>query len=319
MKHCVMGLVSLLLVGSLTGCGAVQVRDRAYVQSITLSAKESASEVALHLFTEPEASAQAYGDTISAALEQAQVQLGKFLFMGHLELLALENTSFLEKLSALRETHQLSPSCKVLLHLDEEDGLADADTELLLQMLQQEEAAGSLPETDLLAILMELAEEPKTALLPTLTTQGFGLAVCRPAEDPSLLSADSVAGLCWMRGKNLPKRLSVATEQGTVDCVLSSSAAKFTAVVAKDGTAAVTLQIQLTAEDAMSEETEAQLRKQIQRQCQSAWEETVFQLHADVFSLGALLNSQCHSYAVQTDWATICETATFSCQISIRS
>ena len=59
MKHCVMGLVSLLLVGSLTGCGAVQVRDRAYVQSITLSAKESASEVALHLFTEPEASAQA--------------------------------------------------------------------------------------------------------------------------------------------------------------------------------------------------------------------------------------------------------------------
>ena len=55
MKHCVMGLVSLLLVGSLTGCGAVQVRDRAYVQSITLSAKESASEVALHLFTEPEA------------------------------------------------------------------------------------------------------------------------------------------------------------------------------------------------------------------------------------------------------------------------
>ncbi|MFR7471430.1 MAG: Ger(x)C family spore germination C-terminal domain-containing protein [Ruminococcus sp.] len=122
-----------------------------------------------------------------------------------------------------------------------------------------------------------------------------------------------------MRGKNLPKRLSVATEQGTVDCVFSSSAAKFTAVVAEDGTAAVTLQIQLTAEDAMSEETEAQLRKQIQRQCQSAWEETVFQLHADVFSLGALLNSQCHPYAVQTDWATICETATFSCQISIRS
>lgn len=318
MKHCVMGLVSLLLVGSLTGCGAVQVRDRAYVQSITLSAKESASEVALHLLQNRKHrhkhmatpfllrwSRHRYSLENPCSWGIWNCSLWKTLPFGKVVSIA-GNASAFSFLQGVVASGRRRRACRCRY------GIAFADATARRSCRQ---SAGNRFACHLNGACRGTENCPAAHAY----CAGFGLAVCRPAEDPSLLSADSVAGLCWMRGKNLPKRLSVATEQGTVDCVLSSSAAKFTAVVAEDGTAAVTLQIQLTAEDAMSEETEAQLRKQIQRQCQSAWEETVFQLHADVFSLGALLNSQCHSYAVQTDWATICETATFSCQISIRS
>ena len=157
-------LLSLLLCLSLccSGCSATQVKDRLYLQSLELSNYRYPT-VQLHAFQSEEADCSGSGSTLSAALESAEIPAGKSLFLGHLELLALQEPKFLQQLPDVMQTYRLSSGCKLLYTTR---SLAEVNTETLLESLKQEEQNGRIPETDLLSILKERCNSSGTALLP---------------------------------------------------------------------------------------------------------------------------------------------------------
>ena len=144
-------LLSLLLCLSLccSGCSATQVKDRLYLQSLELSNYRYPT-VQLHAFQSEEADCSGSGSTLSAALESAEIPAGKSLFLGHLELLALQEPKFLQQLPDLLQQYRLSSGCKLLYTTR---SLAEVNTETLLESLKQEEQNGRMPKTDLLSIL----------------------------------------------------------------------------------------------------------------------------------------------------------------------
>ena len=93
-----------------TGCAATQVRDRAYLQAIELRSPDTPT-VLLHDFHESKAIAYGKGSSVSQAVANAAVPVGKTLFLGHLELIAYENPAFGEQLDDLMQQYRLSPAC----------------------------------------------------------------------------------------------------------------------------------------------------------------------------------------------------------------
>ena len=136
-----------------TGCAATQVRDRAYLQAIELRSPDTPT-VLLHDFHESKAIAYGKGSSVSQAVANAAVPVGKTLFLGHLELIAYENPAFGEQLDDLMQQYRLSPACKVACS-DDGITLAQEDTTKTVEQLRQAEHAGQLPETDLFTILRE--------------------------------------------------------------------------------------------------------------------------------------------------------------------
>ena len=64
-----------------TGCAATQVRDRAYLQAIELRSPDTPT-VLLHDFHESKAIAYGKGSSVSQAVANAAVPVGKTLFSG---------------------------------------------------------------------------------------------------------------------------------------------------------------------------------------------------------------------------------------------
>ena len=149
-------VLPVFLTGALllTGCGATQVRDRAYVQGMELS-RIAEPTVHLHDFSAESAVSSGTGSTLETALEQAAIPLGKELFLGHLELIAYHEAAFSGTLDSLMTQYRLSPSCHVLL-LPAGTVLDDTDTSQLGEQLRRAEENGVLPETNLFGILREM-------------------------------------------------------------------------------------------------------------------------------------------------------------------
>lgn len=287
-----------------TGCTATQVRDRAYLQALELENPKSPI-VQIHDFTENSSIAEGSGETLSLAVSNAAVPIGKELFLGHLELIAYEDPAFGADLDFLMTEYRLSPSCKVL-GLPKSATLKKTDTTELVEQLKQAEENGTLPETDLFTILRELDSSAGTALLPLITENGFSAAVITKTDSYGTLSQDAVAGLCWLRGDNFPKQIPLAPgKHYTV-----SSAAVRLAAEENNGHAVITVSVHLRGDgdfDAVA--------KQIQYQCKTAIRETVTICGADVFDWEACLRSQCYHYATEKSWDTILSDTTFQVQV----
>ena len=287
-----------------TGCAATQVRDRAYLQAIELRFPDTPT-VLLHDFHESKAIAYGKGSSVSQAVANAAVPVGKTLFLGHLELIAYETPAFGEQLDDLMQQYRLSPACKVACSADGIT-LAQEDTTKTVEQLRQAEHAGQLPETDLFTILREWDTASGTALVPLMTEDGFSAAIATKTNLSAALSPDAVSGLCWLRGDNYPEQFS--TESGSY--TVSSAKTQLSAEKLPDGfhiTAAIFLEGEGDFEAASQE---------ITRLCQAAFQETVSEYHADVFDVEPCLWSQCYKDMEQSDWKTAAGQMHFSVQVN---
>lgn len=300
---------SLLLACTLclSGCSVTQVKDRLYLQSIELSDFHHPT-VQLHAFASDDANCSGSGSTLHAALEAAEVPAGRELFLGHLELLCLQDTAFTGQLTELLQSYRLSSGCKVIYTTH---SLESVDTEKLLESLKREEQNGRLPETDLFTILKELSSSSGTALLPFYMTNGFSLTLIQPDGVKGTLSNEAIQGLCWLRGENYPERVSVLQGEQASDFFIEQATTKLTAS-ANSGIPVVTISLTIQGKgDAVA------LRKQLETACQAAEEETVKQCKADVIGLEACLQQQCYELYAEQDWDSLLHTVKFVHEITI--
>lgn len=300
--------IPLLLSGTLlllcTGCAAVQVRDRAYLQTLELTDPEQPA-VQLHDFETAGTLAVGTGSNLEQAIENAAVPIGKELFLGHLELIAYSEPEFGSQLNRLMEKYRLSPSCKVL-GLTDDMTLEDTDTMHLTEQLDRAKKNGFLPETDLFTILREFSGSAGTALLPVLTEKGFSAAVITETESYGMLSPDAVAGLCWLRSGNHPETLSLP---GGDIYTVHSAAVRLTGAM-NGSKAKITVSIRISGE---GDFTKAAAK--IQSQCETAIQETVMQYHADVFDWEACLQSQCYDEFTSANWTDVVSQVKFQVQV----
>lgn len=298
-------IITVLLCSAMlscsTGCTATQVRDRAYLQAIELRTPEN-PEIQFHDFHAKKAVSFSSGKTISEAIENAAVPLGKNLFLGHLELIASADPVYGTQLNQLMRDYRLSPSCKVI-GLSDGTVLTETDTSDLIWQIRQAEQLGKLPETDLFTILREWDSASGTALLPITDTHAFSAVIAAKDKIVTSLSEDAVEGLCWLRGNNYPEQI-ITSDGGTY--VVTSAKTQLSAEE-KQGRICVTITIRLHGN---GDYTAA--AKEIQRVCQTAIQETITEYHADVFDLEACLWSQCYDFMVQYDWNSAAELLDFS-------
>ena len=194
-------LLSLLLCLSLccSGCSATQVKDRLYLQSLELSNYRYPT-VQLHAFQSEEADCSGSGSTLSAALESAEIPAGKSLFLGHLELLALQEPKFYSNFQICYSNIAFlqAASCSYTTR-----SLAEVNTETLLESLKQEEQNGRMPKTDLLSILKERCNSSGTALLPFRITNGFSMVLMDSDGSTQTLSNDAIQRAVLAAGQQL--------------------------------------------------------------------------------------------------------------------
>lgn len=291
----------------LSGCSVTQVKDRLYLQSIELSDSRHPT-VQLHAFASDGVDCSGSGSTLHAALEAAEIPAGRELFLGHLELLCLQDTAFAGQLAELLQSYRLSSGCKVIYTTR---SLESVNTEKLLESLKQEEQNGRLPETDLFTILKELSTPSGTALLPFCMTTGFSLTLIQPNGVKGTLSNEAIQGLCWLRGENYPERVSVFSDGQASDFLIENAATKLTASI-DSGIPVVTVSITLQGKgDAVA------LREQLETICQAAEEETVKKYKADVIGLEACLRQQCYELYAEQDWESLVHAVRFSNKITI--
>ncbi|MCD8219715.1 MAG: hypothetical protein LUC50_05110 [Ruminococcus sp.] len=179
----------------------------------------------LHDFQESSAIADGIGDSIENALSQSAVAVGKELFLGHVELIAYEDPAFNAKLDAWMEMYRLSPSCRVL-GLADGESLEEADTLLIVEQLQYAEENGCMPQTNLYTILKELAGASASAVMPIYSNGAFSAAIIAETQFHENLSADVIAGLCWLRGDAYP---SAITLQNGENYFVTSASTQLTA------------------------------------------------------------------------------------------
>lgn len=165
----------LLFVSALTGCTTktTEVRERIYIQCIVFEESSEKNVLTLYPFEGAGAPLSGSGKTIYEAVEDAAIQGGKDVFLGHTELLCFKNPGFAEKLQSCLTEYRLSPSCKIL-YLHETDLPTDTDTTLLTDSLTLEMEKNRIPKTDLFTVLSK--EEESVMLIPALTKKGF--AIC---------------------------------------------------------------------------------------------------------------------------------------------
>lgn len=294
-------LAAILLTGCMlfcTGCNSavVQVRDRTYIQGALFSIGEQ-TELTLYPFEETELPLIGIGATVAAAIEETTVQSGRSVFMGHLELLCFDNPIFTGNLRDCMEQYRLSPACK-LLYLHETTLPEKCNTLLLTDQLRQEEENGRIPMTDLFHILSEREGGDGAALIPAWSEDGFTMCVINGETVLGTLSDRAVQGLCWLRGENFPKRITITGNDGAQDFEIDSARTELSAEI-RSGMPHITVTIHLQG----SGNTEA-AKRIITAVCQAAELETLKQMKADVMGLDACLAQDCPDYYTQQDFET---------------
>ncbi|MFQ9434884.1 MAG: hypothetical protein ACLR1R_00100 [Ruminococcus callidus] len=288
-----------------TGCAATQVRDRAYLQAIELRSPDTPT-VLLHDFHESKAIAYGKGSSVSQAVANAAVPVGKTLFLGHLELIAYENPAFGEQLDDLMQQSPPVPRlqggmfrrrhhpCTGGHHQNRRTAAAGGTRRTVAGNRPVHHSAGmghgfrhgtGSPD-DRGRIFRRHCNQNEPLPLPFL----------------QMRFPDSAGS----RGDNYPEQFS--TESGSY--TVSSAKTQLSAEKLPDGfhvTAAIFLEGEGDFEAASQE---------IARLCQAAFRETVSEYHADVFDVEPCLWSQCYKDMEQSDWKTAAGQMHFSVQVN---
>ncbi|MCH5348385.1 MAG: hypothetical protein J1E40_03610 [Oscillospiraceae bacterium] len=210
----------------LTGCfGGMEVNDRAFVQLMGLERRDSIYEVTLQIYksesgtADPDVSkansftVSGKGATVQSALADAEITVGKQLFLGHIKLLIIGSgiKSPADELSLFLDG-SVSPSCPIAYSEDPaaaagvlfEDGSFSA--EQLLRLMDTNAAEGKTIYTSLADVASDTGVLDCACALPDIRSQGDtvifdGLTFIRKDGAAGSLAKEDVPGVKLLQNK----------------------------------------------------------------------------------------------------------------------
>ena len=160
MKYQILPFLLALLL--LTGCGSDSLADRIYAQALGISAE---NRLTLTLqSSEDEDCRTVHAASLAEAFRLEEAQAGGRVFIGHTELICLDNSVTPDTVQELFYENGISPACKLLYAPP--SYLQSHDSTPVVHTLRLAEKDGLLTKTDLATALDEWLGAYRTALLP---------------------------------------------------------------------------------------------------------------------------------------------------------
>lgn len=324
---CVMFFVCTAL--TLSGCfGGLEVNDRAFVQLMGLERKDEVYMVSLQIYKsesgspDPDVSKansisiNGSGATISAALSDAELSLGKKLFLGHIKLLVIgagiENPS--DEL-ALFLDGSVSPSCPVAYSDDPqaavgtllEDGTFSA--EQLLKLMETAASQGKTVYTSVADVASKTGIADSAAALPCIVSDGEtvrfqGMTFARKNGTAGYLAEEDVQGVKLLNnafecGDRITVPVTAGENRATAYITGSKSCLKTEYSEGKLRVYAdvcIKVKTEENPFGANEKLIEAAVRESIKDTCISAFSTAVWYNSCDVFDIKKLVRRDCPDF-----------------------
>jgi hypothetical protein len=171
-------LISLLILTGCTGVPSYQVNERAYVQIFGVNKVNETYGVFIQLIADGEtAVVSGEGDTVNAAIANAELRAGKKLFLGHMKLFILgDGIDNISKELEVFLSGDICPACPVvyaerpgdIVTLGEDEGGYSADELLKIITVYAEQGKSII--TPLTAVATGTAEGYTAAPIPIVST-----------------------------------------------------------------------------------------------------------------------------------------------------
>lgn len=314
---------------SLSGCfGGLEVNDRAFVQLMGLERRDEVYMVSLQIYKsesgspDPDVSkpnsmtVSGSGATIPAALADAEMSLGKKLFLGHIKLLiiggGIENPS--DELSLFLDG-SVSPSCPVAYSDDPaavagtllEDGLFSA--EQLLKLMETASSQGRTVYASVADVASKTGISHTAAALPCVAADGEtvrfqGVTFARENGTAGYLSEEDVQGVklltdSFERGDRITVPVTAGDSRETAYITGSKSCLK----TEYDGErlkiyADVCIKIKTEENPFGADEKQisAAVRESVRDTCISAFSTAVWYNSCDIFDIKKLVRRDCPDF-----------------------
>jgi hypothetical protein len=178
-------LITLLLITGCSGVPSYQVNERAYVQIFGVNKENETYGVFIQLISDGEtAVVSGEGDTVNAAIADAELHAGKKLFLGHMKLFILgDGIDNISKELEVFLSGDICPACPVvyaerpsdIVTLGEDEGGYSADELLKIITVYAEQGKSII--TPLTAVAVGTAEGYTAAPIPIVSAGSDGLNV----------------------------------------------------------------------------------------------------------------------------------------------
>lgn len=310
----------------MSGCfGGLEVNDRAFVQLMGLERRDEVYMVTLQIYksesgsTEPDVSkansfaVSGEGATVSAAIADAEVSLGKRAFLGHIKLLiigsGIENPA--DEL-ALFLDGSVSPSCPVAYSDDPaaaagtllEEGAFSA--EQIIRLMDSAASQGKTVYTSLADIAAQAGVLDCAAALPIMlaeedTVKFQGLTFARKNGTSGIIADEDVLGvklLCggFESGDSVTVPVTVGEKRASMKIIGSKACMK---TEFSEGVLHIYADVKLKVSEAenpdgiSSEQLERALRQSVSDTCISAFSTAVWYSGCDIFGIKKLVRRDC--------------------------
>lgn len=138
MKDTIFIIVFILIIVGL-GNSSLEVRDRAFIQSIAVYSDSSNVYTTVKLYNSTD-SYKGIGDNLKTSLASAETRQGNAFFTGHTELIIFNEDNFsLDILKSMLKENDISPNCAIILSNTEVE-----DTELAYSILKNYDRLGEI-------------------------------------------------------------------------------------------------------------------------------------------------------------------------------
>jgi hypothetical protein len=178
-------LISLLLITGCSGVPSYQVNERAFVQIFGVNKENDTYGVFIQLISDGEtAVVSGKGDTVNAAIADAELRAGKKLFLGHMKLFILgDGIDNISKELEVFLSGDICPACPVvyaerpgdIVTLGEDEGGYSADELLKIITVYAEQGKSII--TPLTAVAVGTAEGYTATPIPIVAFDENGLVV----------------------------------------------------------------------------------------------------------------------------------------------
>lgn len=279
----------------LSGCfstSSIEVRDRSFVQAIGIGGEDTPT-VALSIFAGKDEEPDIYtgkGTTIFEAIADAECSQQKNLFIGHIELIALDEGNIRGHLESLLTNNHISPGCITFFSQENpQEVFKSENSRDLLDRISINSKNGVISQRSISYVLEDLLGMDNAAAIPVYDGEALRMGIIDNDSVITILSEEEAQGLSWLSGTINTHTMPVETDSDTIINIRISNASARVDTVVEDGKIASVFQITFSAsvleKNYEIEDIKGLAEDKIKALCRSAVLRTASELGVDVFNI----------------------------------